>query len=107
MGIQAWCVHAIPHAIRDMQHALVYNITSYMRAAFVNMRRCSSAIRYHSVILAPSLASESAYLGLYADPQPENCPFGRQPLKWPFRVEKRPLTPKRGFPVQSNLFAVI
>ena len=67
----------------------------------------SRVIGYHPVILRPVSASESAYSGPYADPQPEIRPSAPPPLERPFRVERRPLTPKRGLPVQSNFFAVI
>ena len=39
--------------------------------------------------------------------KPNIRPVARQPLKRPFRVVQRPPTPKRGFPVQSNFFAVV
>ena len=62
----------------------------------------SRVIGYHPVILRPVSALESACLGLYIYRTPHIRPSDRQPLERPFRVERRPLTPKRGFPVQSN-----
>ena len=92
---------------RRMRVDVLYNITSVMWATFANMHACPWEIRHHPVILRPVSAPESAYLGPHIGPQPENRPSARQPLKRPFRVEKRPLTPKCGFPVQSDFFAVI
>ena len=71
------------------------------------MHGYSRVIRYHPVILRRVSAPESAYLGRHIYRTPNIRPSARQPLNRPFRVEKNRPTPKRGFPVQSNFFAVV
>ena len=71
------------------------------------MHRYSRVIRYHSDILAPSPAPESAWFGLCIYQTRDIRPCARQPLKRPYRVVKSRPTPKQRLPVQSNFFAVV
>ena len=71
------------------------------------MHGYSRVIGYHPVILRRVSAPESAYLGLHIYRTRNIRPSARQPLKRPLRVEKNRPTPKRGFPVQANFFAVV
>ena len=71
------------------------------------MRGCPRAIRYHSVILAPSPTPESARFGLCIDRHAKNRPLQDELVYNPISYMWATFGNMRGFPMKANFFAVI